>query len=87
MRYEDIFSGEGLDQKLGFLNLPKRPDIKERKRMVFDNYRYISNEWNELKVIDKHKEVLALEQKIGYDINEINEVDLMKRYLGIQEVL
>lgn len=83
LRHEDLFRGDGLDQLLGFLQLPPRESILHRRGAVIDDNRSVLADREDWRIIREHPRVVAIAQQLGYDVAAVDETALERRYRSV----
>jgi len=80
LKFEDLFSKDGLKQLLDFLGLPNRPAVFEEAGRVFDSHSHrADHEWD-IGMIKNHPEVITIAQQIGYDPLKADVDSVRRRY-------
>lgn len=82
LRYEDLFDANGLDCLLQFLELPVSQSLLELRGTMRDQFRYVTASWDDWRVIANHSPTLALAERLGYDMNGLDDEALRRRYLA-----
>lgn len=86
VRYEDLFKSEGFAAILNFLNLPVNDRSLNFGSQRVDKFQYVSQVWQDWRVIHHHPRALSIAETLGYDVNEVDDEQLARRYLlGRQE--
>jgi len=79
LSFEDLFMMEGLKKLARFLGVNARQaDFRERR---VDNYRWSTEQWCDWRLILNHPAIMALSAQLGYQMKNIDEETLYRRYV------
>lgn len=81
LKYEDLFHGDGLEDLLDFLDLPARPGIFEDRAALDDDHRFVTMPGHDWRAIRRHPQAVAIAEQLGYDVFEVDEAALFRRYV------
>lgn len=81
LKFEDLFGGDGLEELFAFLEVPLPPEIRATLRSQADDFRYVSDAWQDWRIIENHPSVLTVLGKLGYSLDDIDDDSLRRRYL------
>ena len=80
LKYEDLFSLDGLSRLVGFLDLPPRQGVFHQVNRVVDRFRFVSASSPDHRLVRNHPEVMKMMATFGYDLDELDSVVLSRRY-------
>lgn len=66
VKYEELFTEEGLRRLIAFLELPPRPGIQERLLSRVDKFGHVDPPVGDPVDLDRHPRILALISELGY---------------------
>ena len=80
LKFEDLFSENGINQLLDFLGLPHRPALYEDAGHVYDAHSHrADHEWD-IGTIKNHPEILTIAQQLGYTSLDVDGNCVRRRY-------
>lgn len=82
LRFEDLFGGQGLDNLLDFLGLPRRPAIFEARTRTVDRFRYLSFDGDTSLSLALHPKIDAIAKELGYNLSTPINTRERQRYFG-----
>lgn len=84
VRSEDLFApgGRALPRLCDFMGLPWRDALAGRVECKVDRWHHRTDEGFDWKVIQSYPETVALAERLGYDVDTVDEETLSARYSG-----
>ncbi len=82
--YENLFGGDGLEQLLDFLELPRNETLRAARIEPVDQFRYLTMERPALDLVQQHPRVLEMAGALGYaGTHGLDIPALTRRYTGV----
>jgi hypothetical protein len=83
LTFEDLVAQHAAHQRLvAFLDVPYRPAWSAAPARRVDKYRWITAHTIDFSDVYKHPEIVALAERFGYDVGDIQKRSFMMRYRG-----
>jgi hypothetical protein len=82
VRFEELFSTEALSTLAGFLGVPLRSALIEAIASREDEHRSLTDIWWDVGSAARLPVLSELASELGYDLNDVDEPALRRRYLG-----
>ncbi len=86
LKSEDLFTNDGLDSLLDFLELPRRESIYTALGQTIDLYHVRTNVQFDIDVIMEHPHVLAVSKTLGYDPFDKDQWRIDRKYKKKEEL-
>jgi hypothetical protein len=84
LRFEDLMTRQGTTRLLDFLELPRREEMLDAVDVREDNHESLTDVWWEVASAQRLPGIAATSATLGYDLTDVDEVTLRRRYLGTE---
>ncbi len=82
LRFEDLFNGDGFYRLLEFLDLPAPTTAFANTKKIIDQYHYLTTAPQDWRAITNHPHAIQLAQALKYNLEQIDDQALKRRYLA-----
>jgi len=83
LTFEDLMAQTAAHERLvAFLNVPYRQEWSKALTRRVDNHRRTTVDTIDPAEVNKHPEIIALAERFGYHVGEIQKRSFMRRYRG-----